>query len=500
MNDDFIRILQNVQVILNDIDYQLNEISISEEINKKITDVNSLLNFDINLLKDVSFVSKEKQGHILYTLKQANFLLIECSDITDLTNQPQFKLVMEELNKIVLYLQNVCREIPNKKEKLIQEKIIIEKFTKSFSGRGFIADYSDFEELYSLLKEYDTSEADMYIILNSLLQFNINLYMESSKKEVAVEEKNIVEEVVQDEPVNIEEQNEEIEETIDEEKDIKEDITPKKIDIEEILPDCGIYYEACNIIAEKNDLLHSALKEFKSEKSLLTSYYNVYKQGVITDIPNDYLEKVLLVHINKHLMLIDEDLNNSGEYVELYIEEISEALKLYKSFYDIKIDYDKSDDKVNDLIFLNNVQDEFNSNQLREKFFRNQIVSGLSELANNDFRNTKDYGGQYGFYRKVKGGPGGRGGVRIGYIPLSNNIILVLSVFAKQDEYTHLESLYLNNKDLIEKLKQLSKNPNNREMILNLAVGKISSQEFRNEVYNLIDEMNKKRKGGAKLG
>jgi len=57
MNDDFIRILQNVQVILNDIDYQLNEISISEEINKKITDVNSLLNFDINLLKEL--LSKE---------------------------------------------------------------------------------------------------------------------------------------------------------------------------------------------------------------------------------------------------------------------------------------------------------------------------------------------------------------------------------------------------------------------------------------------------------
>ena len=419
---------------------------------------------------------------------KARFLLEECKDL-DLVNQPQYKQIIEKLEEI----HNTFTLVSNdeiKDNKQLENKLkLLEELNSSFNEDGFKNAYFEIDIFVSYLEESGISEVGKNKILESLLKANLAFYSNLTSKPIEdkIEEKIEEKEVTIDLPDDI---------SLDKISTIEEQSL--ELDLSKIIPSnkLNVYYDVKDIISENFDEARRLDVEYKSKKEIY-GYIQTYKQCGPNDIPESFTRKVLLHEMYELLNEIEESIKlleyetDEGviEYIINNIDQLIPILEDYKNY----VSYDYLEEKSNDFIFLNNVEKEFNSKSLKESFNRHQIISALKELKRGDFRNISPVNFvEEPIYAKKKGGPGGRGGVRVVYMNLANDLVLIMHVSTRQANYDNtFKNIYENNKLLIRQILKQSMDLKNKESLLEI------NKDFREEVYSKIEESNLKL-GGKK--
>lgn len=454
-----------------------------------------LINIDFNVLSSFDDVTK---NDIKTTLIKAKFLLEECKGL-DITKQPQYKQTMEKLDDIydlfVLIKDSKSNNIDELKSKLNSLK----KFKMSLGKEGFIEVFDDFDLLGECLEESALSDKGKYAILINLLKVSLNIAKNFENKE---ESQNIVEEPTKEE-LKIEDYEEE---TLE---DDSLDIYQEKIFDNLSQAELEIILSVKEIV-ENNILKIRELETQCLAGTQLFGFYNIYEKmekGETNEyIPKQYIEAVTLLKMHKYMQEINEEidrikhnyqtigegnLNNATEYIKYCLTELEKPLQDYNEYLNSFTSNNIKKDNYKDLVFLNNTIKEFNSKELRESFNRYQIISALGELRNGDFRNISTFAfNGINVYSKKKGGPGGIGGIRVIYLPLGNDIILILNIVSRQNGYLKVKNIYENNKEMIKNIIEQSKDIKNKQKILDL------NKDFSEEIYDFIDEREKSRKGG----
>lgn len=454
------------------------------------SDEADLINIDFNLFSSFDDYKKKEMKS---TISKARFLFEECAGL-DLTNQPQYRGVMSELREIYDFLTLIRDSKSVDKLALEERRDLLQELLASMDKNGFIKYFNNFDLLEEILETIGFSEEGKYTILTGLLKSNLILFkdLEVDYKEELPKEIIKSEPIAKPEPI-VQTEPEELKHEDLGEFQIGLEGTLSKVDFSKIFTpnQLEIYYEVKEIIDENiEDIRKTEIRD-----NGIHGYDNLYKQCGIKDIPIEFAKKVLLKNMYKTIKEIEEALKTLNytyddgvvEELQMNIEVLKEYFKEYRDNILALEGKNLDNDSYKELIFLNNVEKEFKANGLKEKVFRHQIISALSELRKGNFRNVSpSYINGIHAYAKKKGGSGGLGGSRVVYTPLANDMILVMHVSSRQANYgDQAKNIYENNKELIGNLISLSKDPNRRREILGY------NKDFREEIYSLIDEKNK---------
>lgn len=250
------------------------------------------------------------------------------------------------------------------------------------------------------------------------------------------------------------------------------------------------------------DLAEELLEQHKDEIRLFVGemqyagYITMLEQNLEDSIEDPEIKsKIELVKLSKYINDIKDLLEwyksipefNTNERNQI-LENIEEIIQKIKPLIVKKNKEEKTEDKYK-LIFFDSAKEDFHSDSLTSPGYKKQMTSILSELRNGDFKTeVRVVGTPRNLKRKKKLK------VRICYIPLSNNLILIFSINNREqlgESYTIAINRLNSNLKAIDSIIEQSKIEEGLTALIR------DSEEINKELDLLIEDRNKSIEGGT---
>lgn len=457
----FLSVIKKLKDNLSSLNNELEKITIKQSLNRLLINCDnylSLAKIDLDVLStiDDEIISSEDKEKIKNVIKKANFLLQKCSDI-DISNQKQYLDVMEALKKLYTFFVNKKQSYRDSdKENIVSKINSINSFLSSFNEKGFIKiceEFDSFDKFYLFLRENELSSLEINAVLNDLFKFNLKYYKSfESENKLEKQTKTLT----------------------DEEKEI--------------------YNKASLLLKKYSSEVKDIIKE-KDVNRKLAFYIDAFDEGIDIDIPLEFLKKIFLYKLNKNISDLEKSFNintftivDNENNIHIIINETKEIIDNFNKILEINKELSVDDKFANyDLIFLNNVEKEILSDFFDDEQEKKKISIIFNEIVKGNNENVKKVDSN--LYIKSKKFDD-ESGVLVGYIPLSNNIILVVSVSSLEKGYSCIQNKYESNKAIIDFFKQHSEVAELKDsLIKNFSIG---NTELNDLIYD------NKRKGGLK--